>query len=82
MQRVRLLISPPCENWWLPDGLACPLMIEAAESPNELPDSAISVRKVIDDLFIENRGENKVMCYEQLGFISARTEHEGSKGLH
>jgi hypothetical protein len=28
-------------------------MIEAAESPNELPDSAISVRKVIVDLFIE-----------------------------
>jgi hypothetical protein len=33
-------------------------MIEAAESPNELPDSAISVRKVIDDFFIENRSEN------------------------
>ena len=58
MQRVRLLINPPCENWWLPAELACPLTIEAAESPNELPDSAMSVRKVIDEFFIENRGEN------------------------
>ena len=51
-----LLINPPCENWWLPDETARPLTIEAAESPNALPDSAMSVRKVIDDFFIENRG--------------------------